>query len=332
MNTSKFTFSIPLIACLLFCLLGMTPTSHAQFDRLKRKVDQAMDRAVDKKAEEAADKVLEKTLDKIFQMDGKSSSDSTSNDSSETAEEKLNKLFNTSTNVTIEPVEGEDYSQIEPSSFIGTFEMVTELYKKNKLQKGYPQTNTMSIDAYQFAMQTRDPEKPDEIMTVIFDRRTRKVATKIETDKQAFVAKIPRMKITVEDEEATEAKGEVRATGRSKTIEGYRCDEYIYEDDEVISYVWVAEDFPLNYGELFGFMNFSNDKNGNATSYDDIYPTSGAPLESTTTEKKSGEKSIWRIKNLQSNVIKTELFSLEGYETTDVSRFSDLLNTGDGDQ
>ncbi|MEL6135478.1 MAG: DUF4412 domain-containing protein, partial [Bacteroidota bacterium] len=137
---------------------------------------------------------------------------------------------------------------------------------------------------------------------------------------------------TLDDDEASdEPQGEVSATGRTNMIEGYRCKEYKYEDKETIGYTWMAEDFPLNYGELFGFVNFSNTKNGNSGNYSDVYDMTGSPLESISTNKKTGEKFVWKMRNIQIGVVDKDLFSLEGYEAMDMSRFSDLFDSDDQD-
>lgn len=45
-----------------------------------------------------------------------------------------------------------------------------------------------------------------------------------------------------------------KATGRSKTIAGYNCSEYVYENNEGRSEVWVTKDVVFDYSKAYGQM------------------------------------------------------------------------------
>lgn len=48
--------------------------------------------------------------------------------------------------------------------------------------------------------------------------------------------------------------GEIVKKGGSKTVAGYKCDQYFYEDDEYESETWVSQDVPFSYKSAFGTL------------------------------------------------------------------------------
>ncbi|MEM9897494.1 MAG: DUF4412 domain-containing protein [Bacteroidota bacterium] len=313
----------PIVIILTLFLTSWHIEGHAQINRLRRKLDEKIDRKIEQKAEELADRILDKALE------GDSTDMSNRSDDSTRFDRLRNMPFGEADyDATIEPQDGDQIYEVEPNEFTGSLTITTESFKKNgKPQDGSPFVMEMSIIAYQFAMETPTEDKSNETSVTVFDSRTRKIATKIDgkEGKQAIIIKIPSTAFDVEDEDMANGDYTIKATGATKTVEGYLCKEYRYDSDDYEGLVWIAEDFPINYAKLFGTVTFNNSKNGNSQTYENIFPSDGAPIESYSTNKKTGEKSSWKISNIREGQVNEELFSLKGYPARDMSKFSDML-------
>jgi hypothetical protein len=75
-------------------------------------------------------------------------------------------------------------------------------------------------------------------------------------------------------------------SGRTKDILGYSCEEWIMEDEDGRSEVWVSDEVDINLGKAFNAMSQSmkTEKMG-----PEEYPM-GTMLEVNSVEKKSGEQ------------------------------------------
>src|SRR5690625_6957645 len=66
-----------------------------------------------------------------------------------------------------------------------------------------------------------------------------------------------------EDQETSENYG-IEKTGNTKTINGYRCEEYIIKDDHIVQHIWTTRDVKMssNYYSVMKNMAQSNKKLG----------------------------------------------------------------------
>ncbi len=79
-------------------------------------------------------------------------------------------------------------------------------------------------------------------------------------------------------------------TGKTKSILGYMCDEYIAENDDSSIDMWVTQSLDFNVSKNMEYFS----KQSNTSNYTKDAPQ-GFMMEATTTEKKKGGKSIMQV-------------------------------------
>ncbi len=117
----------------------------------------------------------------------------------------------------------------------------------------------------------------------------------------------------LEDGDAT-----ITATDEYKTIEGYKCRKYQYEDQNYKADMWVSNSIGIEYLKFNKaiYSAFANTKNPNNNAYhkagmngvviqNHMYPKGGR-----------SEEAIMTMKNIKANYAPDEMFSTAGYEIT----------------
>jgi len=316
MNRQKLFLQLIKAIFLSFILLGLQPEVHAQFGKLKRKVGKKAEQEVEEKAEKEVNKSVDQALNKLFKKVEESIEENKKKN--ESKKDSSLTLSGEKGDVSISAAEPDP--NVEPSSFIGSFTMRVEEYKNDKLQRDYPQTTVFHVDKYKVGMENSGEEN----VTILFDRQYRRITTKSVDDdgtKRAITIGMPSISVQVNDEELSEGDYTVRNTGRTKTIAGYRCEQYKMESDEVVTYAWVSNEVGLNYQQFFNWIQIKDQQQGGYVSYSEFYPVEGSILESTTTEKKGNTKSIMVVEKIDKGRVDPSVFSLEGYEHQDMSKF-----------
>jgi len=115
-----------------------------------------------------------------------------------------------------------------------------------------------------------------------------------------------------EDEKYEENNPYLKKTGRTKTIAGYKCEEYTYENEDVSSRFWITHDLSWNYKDLMRYTFTSS-----------IYSyagTDGFLMESETYDKKTGEKMLFQVTDISNNISKD--IDLSGYNITNLGNMN----------
>jgi hypothetical protein len=85
-----------------------------------------------------------------------------------------------------------------------------------------------------------------------------------------------------------------KKTGRTKTVSGYSCEEYFYEDDESTMSLWITNDLPADlYARIFSVSTFA--------SYSNTGAPQGFTMEWEMKKKNSKEQSIMTVKEVDKN-------------------------------
>ncbi len=100
-----------------------------------------------------------------------------------------------------------------------------------------------------------------------------------------------------------------KKTGRTKTILGYKCDEWITENAEYNTAVWMTDKLPINSAGFYKIMSQQLAKSTGTPMPSDM---KGVPLEVQGTNKKSGEKFSMVCTEVSNKPTK---FSTAGYKT-----------------
>ena len=104
----------------------------------------------------------------------------------------------------------------------------------------------------------------------------------------------------------------LKKTGRTKTIAGYKCEEYTYETEDVSSRFWITHDLEWNYKDLMRYTFTSS-----------IYSyagTNGFLMESETIDKKTGEKMLFQVTDINNNISKD--INLSQYKITNLGNMN----------
>lgn len=104
----------------------------------------------------------------------------------------------------------------------------------------------------------------------------------------------------------------LKKTGRTKSILGYKCEEYRYEDEFDVTNYWITKDYKWDSKDFMSGVFKSS------------YYSHGMPwgfmMESESMDKETGEKSIYVVKDIDKNANKN--FDLSAYEITNVGSFN----------
>jgi hypothetical protein len=100
-----------------------------------------------------------------------------------------------------------------------------------------------------------------------------------------------------------------KKTGRTKTVLGYKCDEWLTENADYNTAVWMTDKLPINSAGFYKIMSQQLAKSTGTPMPSDM---KGVPLEVQGTNKKSGEKFAMVCTEVSSKPTK---FSTAGYKT-----------------
>jgi len=110
----------------------------------------------------------------------------------------------------------------------------------------------------------------------------------------------------------------VKKTGKTKTIAGYKCDQYLYTDEDTDAEFWISDDVKINARDYFSsIFRISAYSSGMGWGY---------IMESTSTDKSTGDKSKMTVTKVDDNA-RTN-FDLNSYQITNFGSFT-LPNASD---
>jgi hypothetical protein len=100
----------------------------------------------------------------------------------------------------------------------------------------------------------------------------------------------------------------LKKTGKTKTIQGYKCEEYAYKDEQTESSFWVTKDIDWNSKEMMTNVFKSS-----------MY-ASGMPwgfmMESESMDKESGQKTIYQVTDINKDA--STSFRMSDYQITNL--------------
>lgn len=107
-----------------------------------------------------------------------------------------------------------------------------------------------------------------------------------------------------ENQDITYMNPELKKTGKTKTILGYKCEEYAFEDEESVGAVWITEKNDWNAKDTFSTIFKS------AVTATGVY--NGMMMESESRDKSSGEINKMQVTEIDNNANK--VFSPGDYQ------------------
>jgi len=207
----------------------------------------------------------------------------------------------TMTHVYMDALGLSDNVPYEPSYTFNSFvQMEVRDFNKNGKETDFIKYDSyMTKDAVDYAMVYKDEEDKS---TIIFDSKNSAVLILTDSDgeKMGIATRVDPETLAEEMEENTEENTvtdiEPYKTGKSKQILGYKCDEYLIEDEEIEAHMWVCDELGKQirremldqrntFGAVFLYAAYAN---GMVMEYEEI-------------DKKSEDRTVMQVTEVDLN-------------------------------
>lgn len=304
----------------LIALLILPSLSYAQLNPLKRARNRVNQKA-NQRANQEIDKQVDKVFDSIFgTKNNQSPKDTTKNPSANNDGDR-----NINININMNGGAPVDVEPLPPSDFIGSFTMTYVEYKNGK--KKSTMDMDYHIDTWETAMVMNNDDNDSDNGTMIFSRKDRSMTVLSHEEKTAMKMRIPAYDIQVVEDsiKANASDARVKATGRTKMIEGKRCKEYRFDDIEEGKYMlaWFSEDsFDFMTAGFGPFMSMQSRNSKSSNPYANLYGIKGFMLEAHTYDTKGELENDIYFKNFKEGSVDKSVFSTAGYQIMDMSGFN----------
>lgn len=190
-------------------------------------------------------------------------------------------------------------------NFDAYIQMEISSYKKNgNLNDKIVYDNYIHKEAADYAMEFRDGNSKSTIifdtknsaMLILSDNDGEKTGFATSIDPEAMAEMVESYAKEEEMEETDLSPYNIKKTGKSKDILGYKCEEYMVEDEEAEIHMWVSEklgkemrkDWMKNQ-QTFGAM------------FTHAYALNGMVLEYDILDKDNGKKTVMLVTKLDLN-------------------------------
>jgi hypothetical protein len=308
-----------LIFTFVVSLTAHTANGQRFLKTLQNKVEQKVNERIDNKVDETLDKKLDEIEDSL-EKDAEPGSEANSRQEGRSSEQRVQNLLKGL------GVSGEPVSVADSYSFNQLIEMHVESFdKKGKKESEGDFITYLSSDSKSLAYQvvSGDMGNPGQGMFIIDSSNGAAIILNDEKGEKTGIvygmgALFSSLGKSIEEEnipetqEAYLANPNVKKTGRTKTIAGFKCEEYKYDDENSSSEVWITQDVKMNSQDFFSNLFKVN-------LYSQGIPW-GYMMEATTIDKQSGEKSVMQVKRVERNL--NTRFNLKEYQLTNLGSFT----------
>lgn len=309
-HTFAMKFTITLLVLFVFhfqtCMAQIVDRTE---DRAKQKTNQRIDRKIDQGIDSGLDAIeglfgkKKKTKESPDQDEAQTTHDE-EGDSSDAAAKMMAKYMGTG---------GESPANIEKNyDFHHSIELNISAYNSRD-KEDFSQNMTMLINEDN-PYTGMIAEVEGQSSFIIFDTQNNQMITLVESSGQKFGMTMKFDPDQIEDDEVHEGStGSFTATGKSKKIAGFNCQEYKVEnsenDEDMDMFVWMTKETDISWMESFGNMAQSN-KQVQASPLPANYP-GGVMMEMVAISNKNGDKTITTVQKVNEN--DERAISTEGY-------------------
>ena len=298
--------------------------------RIKKSAENKTQQRVDNKVDQGIDKGLDKAEDFLFGKKKKKKKEEIKEDDTEAVKEiegsldasEYNEAFNNSDKETDQEPDmsmlfggGGKVDVAESFEFNSSIDIVVTTTDK----KGKASTMNMTMlfpdNEDYFGMEVGSQDSKDEQippMKMIYDFKNKQMITMMNNggQKMGMVMSIDEEQLAkwADDEDGDiDEIPEWKKTGKTKTILGYDCEQYVFTSNDGGGEAWVADDDDLHIGYAMNAMANAQKKDKNS---DNEYPD-GAILEMNFNGN-DGEKMTWISTDIKTD---TEIsLKTEGYQ------------------
>jgi len=304
----------------VFAMMLIQPANGQRILRsLREKVEERVEKKVEERAEKKVDEAIDKQLDKLEEA----LEDSAASAPASTDEERRQRMQNIMKGL---GMSGEPVPVADNYRFDHMIQMHVESYDANGSKESDGEFIThLSPDSKSMAYQmiSGDMGNPGQGMFIMDAENGATIILSEEDGKKTGIVYglgtfFETMGESIEEDadldetpESYLANPNVNKTGRTKTIAGYKCEEYKYSDETSESNIWITKDLKMNTRDFFSTLF-------KTSLYSHGIPW-GYMMEVTTNDKETGEKSFMQVTKVDDNSNKS--FSLADYEITNLGSF-----------
>ena len=211
----------------------------------------------------------------------------------------------------------DDNSPFVPNEFVGSFRMEMHMFDGAAEKKNSP-TNMRywsTEDKTMNKMEMTDEKGRDMRMMTDLKGKWQYTLRTEEKGKQTAM-KSKKTKVTMAEEKATK-EPEITVTSETKTIEGHVCTKTIVKTEDGTWTGWVVKDIKAPFGD----MARSVGQRGNDKMMKSYKGMQGFPLEFEWVDAKGTDRIVCYMKELKVGPVDAGVFSLDGYEVTEMPSF-----------
>lgn len=323
MKMKYLTTALTLFTFIAFSVSGQIVIPDKLIKKSKEVGEEINTKATEKEINKELDKAFNH-IEKKYSKEDRKNKNSQNNDSDSEAQ-NYNKILNDFINnsgASSEPVKYED-KYIFTSSVSMEFSTLSKDGKEEN--KGYMVSfynPDEKYTAYEFMNADDQSSKSGEagIFILDFDNKAT-VVLSVEDDSNSGIVygmddnmSEKDLNNAIEENSSLKAAQEenplLKKTGRTKTIAGYKCEEYKYDDNNISSKMWITKDIHWNNHDLM-------QKAFSGSMYSNAVPN-GFLMESETKDKSTGEKMIFRVTEINKDISIT--FDMSKYNITNIGK------------
>lgn len=315
-TTAKFAFLFSLLVLL-------TQLAYGQnfLDRMKEKAN----KKIEKRLEEKMDKELDKQLDKVENSIDSLSEGNDASGGEMSDEDRLQARMQSmmkGLGMSGEPVPVETHYR-----FTQQITMLVESFDKSQEKSSSGEFIThLNPGAQNMAYEVVSGDiGSSEQGIFIIDSKNKAIILLNDNEEEksgivygmgTFFEDIGEMEFeNVEDEEMPDnifSHPNVNKTGKTKSIAGYKCEQYTYTDDETESEFWITKELNTSSADFFGSL-FKTSLYTNGMGW-------GYVMESISKDKRTGDENSMRVTKVDRNSRRS--FDLTSYQITNLGSFS----------
>lgn len=294
-----------LILLCAFALITTDACAQGFLNKLKEKAVESATKKTEERIEKKMDEKIDEGLDEAEDsMENKEESKKQDEDPDAATARMMSKMFGG----------GGDVKLPENYNFDGSFSMETATVSgdKSKIEAKMIMHLDKSGDNIGMQMLEADGKKVDEEdkTFIVFDSELKSMITLTQSGNSGMALVMSLDGIDGLADSLVDDKMDnliINKTGKTKSILGYNCDNYIIETEDGTTDAWISHEIKMSTFKAFSFMQ-AQQKKKNAT-YSAI--KDGFVLEAETTLKGEKTKSIMRVTEL--NLNKKSSISTKGY-------------------
>lgn len=211
----------------------------------------------------------------------------------------------------------DDNSPFVPNEFIGSFRMEMHLFDGPTEKKNSP-TNMRYWSSEDMTMNKMEmPEREGQDMRMMTDLKGKwQYTLMMDKNGKKTAMKSKKKKVTLSEEKDAK-EPEITVTDESKTIEGHVCTKTVVKSEDGTWIGWVAKDIKAPFAD----MARSVGQRGNDQMMKSYKGMQGFPLEFEWADAKSTDRIVCYMKELKVGPVDPAVFSLDGYEVTEMPSF-----------